>query len=119
MLASRQTLFDDVFRKVKIGAERKIGIGFMYAPLHHSAMKYVMPARRELGVRTVFNILGPLTNPANATAQLMVIFDPDLTEKLANVFKILGLKHTIVAYGEPGLDELSTLGKTKISELRE
>lgn len=109
---------DMEFNKIRECIE-KIGIGFMYAPLHHSAMKYVMPARRELGVRTVFNILGPLTNPANARAQLMGVFDPDLTEKLANVFKILGLKHTIVAYGEPGLDELSTLGKTKISELRE
>ncbi|OYT55031.1 MAG: anthranilate phosphoribosyltransferase [Candidatus Altiarchaeales archaeon ex4484_2] len=92
---------DMEFNKIRECIE-KIGIGFMYAPLHHSAMKYVMPARRELGVRTVFNILGPLTNPANARAQLMGVFDPDLTEKLANVFKILGLKHTIVAYGEPG-----------------
>ncbi|MEA1924257.1 MAG: anthranilate phosphoribosyltransferase [Candidatus Altiarchaeota archaeon] len=94
------------------------GIGFMYAPLHHSAMKHVMPVRRELGVRTVFNMLGPLTNPANARAQVMGVFNPDLTEKLASVFKILNLEHAIVAYGEPGLDELSTLGKTKISELR-
>ncbi len=97
----------------------KVGIGFMYAPLHHSAMKHVMPVRRELGVRTVFNILGPLTNPANARAQVMGVFDPGLTEKLAKVFMILGMDHAIVAYGEPGLDELSTLGKTKISELRD
>jgi len=106
------------FEKIEEGIE-KIGIGFMFAPLHHSAMKYVMPARRELGVRTVFNILGPLTNPANADAQLMGVFDPDLTEKLAKVFKLLKLKSAMVAHGEPGLDELSTLGKTKISELRE
>ena len=104
--------------KIREGIE-KIGIGFMFAPLHHSAMKYVMPARRELGVRTVFNILGPLTNPANASSQLMGVFDPDLTEKLAEVFRLLKLKSAIVAYGEPGLDELSTLGKTKISELRD
>ena len=104
--------------KIREGIE-KIGIGFMFAPLHHSAMKYVMPARRELGVRTVFNILGPLTNPANASAQLMGVFDPDLTEKMAEVFRLLKLKSAIVAYGEPGLDELSTLGKTKISELRD
>ena len=104
--------------KIREGIE-KIGIGFMFAPLHHSAMKYVMPARRELGVRTVFNILGPLTNPANASAQLMGVFDPELTERLAEVFGLLKLKSAIVAYGEPGLDELSTLGKTKISELKD
>lgn len=106
------------FERIEDGIQR-VGIGFMFAPLHHSAMKYVMPTRRELGVRTVFNILGPLTNPANADAQLMGVFDPNLTEKLAEVFRLLGLKSAMVAYGEPGLDEISTLGKTKISELRE
>ncbi len=104
------------FEKIREGIEN-IGIGFMFAPSHHLAMKYVMPARRELGVRTVFNILGPLTNPANASAQLMGVFDPGLTEKLAEVFRLLGLKHAIVAHGEPGLDEISNLGKTRISEL--
>jgi len=82
-------------------------------------MKHVMPVRRGLGFRTVFNILGPLTNPANAKAQLMGVFDPELTETLTNVFKILGLERAIVAHGDPGLDELSTLGKTKVSELKE
>ncbi|MCK4491442.1 MAG: anthranilate phosphoribosyltransferase, partial [Candidatus Altiarchaeales archaeon] len=106
------------FRKIRESIE-KVGIGFMFAPLHHSAMKHVMPVRQGLGFRTVFNILGPLTNPANARAQLMGVFDPNLTEKLANVFRILGLDHAIVAHGEPGLDEISTVGKTKISELRE
>ncbi len=106
------------FRKIRESIE-KVGIGFMFAPMHHSAMKHVMPVRRGLGFRTVFNILGPLTNPANARAQLMGVFDPDLTETLANVFRILGLRHAIVAHGEPGLDEISTAGKTKISELRE
>lgn len=106
------------FRKIRESIE-KVGIGFMFAPMHHSAMKHVMPVRRGLGFRTVFNIIGPLTNPANAQAQLMGVFDPDLTETLANVFRILGLGHAIVAHGEPGLDEISTVGKTKISELRE
>lgn len=106
------------FEKIKEAIE-KVGIGFMFAPAHHLAMKYVMPTRKELGIRTVFNILGPLTNPANAQAQLMGVFDQNLTEKLAEVFKLLGLKQAMVVYGEPGLDELSNLGKTKISELRE
>lgn len=105
------------FKKIKESIE-KIGIGFLFAPLHHLAMKYVMPTRKELGIRTIFNILGPLINPANAQAQLMGIFDPHLTEKLAEVFKLLGLKQAMVVYGEPGLDEISNLGKTKISEWR-
>ena len=103
--------------KIKEGIE-KLGIGFMFAPAHHSAMKYVMPTRKELGIRTVFNILGPLTNPANSRAQLMGVFGPNLTEKLAEVFKLLGLKQAMVVYGEPGLDEISNLGKTKLSELK-
>jgi len=106
------------FDKIKESIE-KVGIGFMFAPQHHSAMRHVMPVRKGLGFRTVFNILGPLTNPANAKAQLMGVFDPELTETLANVFKLLGLERAIVAHGDPGLDELSTLGKTKVSELKE
>ncbi len=96
----------------------RIGIGFMFAPLHHSAMRHVMHVRKELGIRTIFNILGPLTNPADARAQLMGVFNPELTEKIAKVFKILAMERCLVVYGYPGLDELSTLGKTKISELR-
>ena len=96
-----------------------VGIGFMFAPMHHSATKYVMPVRKALGYRTVFNILGPLTNPANARAQLMGVYDPGLTEKLAEVFRILGLERAMVVHGMPELDELSTIGKTKISELKE
>ena len=105
------------FEKIKKAIE-KVGIGFMFAPAHHLAMKYVMPTRRELGIRTVFNILGPLTNPANVQAQLMGVFGPNLTEKLTEVFKLLGLKQAMVVYGEPGLDEISNLGKTKLSELK-
>ena len=96
-----------------------VGIGFMFAPMHHSATKYVMPVRKALGYRTIFNILGPLTNPANAKAQLMGVYDPRLTEKLAEVFRILGRDRAMVVHGAPGLDELSTAGKTKISELKE
>ncbi|MBU0761884.1 MAG: anthranilate phosphoribosyltransferase [Candidatus Altiarchaeota archaeon] len=97
----------------------KIGVGFMFAPQHHPAMKHVMPARKQLGVRTVFNILGPLTNPASAKAQVMGVFDPDLTEKLANVFGLLGVEHAVVVHGEPGIDEISNVGNTKISELKD
>ncbi len=104
------------FEKIKEGIE-KADIGFMFAPLHHSAMKHVMPVRKELGIRTVFNLLGPLSNPANANAQLMGIYDPELTEKIAEVFRILGLERAMVVHGDPGLDEISTVGKTKISEL--
>jgi anthranilate phosphoribosyltransferase len=109
---------DTDFRKIEESIE-KTGVGFMFAPMHHSAMKHVMPVRKKLPFRTVFNILGPLTNPANAQAQLMGVFNPGLTETLASVFQMLGLEKAMVAYGEPGLDELSTLGKTKISELKE
>jgi anthranilate phosphoribosyltransferase len=97
----------------------EVGIGFMYAPMHHSAMKHVMPVRKALGYRTVFNILGPLTNPANAKAQLMGVYDPNLTEKLAEVFRMLGLERAMVVHGSPGLDELSTIGETKVSELKD
>ncbi len=95
----------------------KIGIGFMFAPRFHGAMKYATPVRRELGIRTVFNILGPLTNPAGAQAQLMGVYDADLTETLAKVLKNLGSRRVMVVHGIDGLDELSTLGETQISEL--
>jgi len=80
-------------------------------------MKHVMPVRKQLGVRTVFNLLGPLTNPAGAKAQIMGVYDPALTEKIAEVFKLLGLRRAFVVNGYPGLDEFSTLGPTKVSEL--
>ena len=97
---------------------KKIGIGFLYAPLFHNAMKYAIGPRKELGVRTVFNILGPLTNPANAKVQIIGVFDPNLTEALAYVLKNLGLKSALVVHGS-GLDEITTTGATKISELSE
>jgi len=95
----------------------EVGVGFMFAPNHHPAMKHVMPVRRQLGVRTVFNILGPLTNPAGAQTQLMGVYDANLTETIANVFMKLGLRSALVVHGEPGLDELSTIGLNKISQL--
>jgi anthranilate phosphoribosyltransferase len=94
-----------------------VGLGFMFAPAHHPAMKHVMPVRKQLGIRTVFNILGPLTNPANAKAQLIGVYDGGMTEKIAEVLKQLGLSRAMVVHGEPGLDEISNVGKTKVSEL--
>lgn len=95
----------------------KIGIGFLFAPSFHKAMKFAMPVRRELGIRTIFNVLGPLTNPANAKAQLMGVFAVNLTETLANVLKNLGLKHAMVVHGS-GLDEIAIHNETQISELK-
>lgn len=94
-----------------------VGIGFMFAPRFHAAMKHAIGPRREMGIRTVFNILGPLTNPASAQAQVMGVFDAGLTEKLAQVLGKLGCERAMVVHGVEGLDEISTLGGTKISEL--
>jgi anthranilate phosphoribosyltransferase len=96
-----------------------IGIGFMFAPNFHGAMKHAVGPRREIGVRTVFNILGPLTNPAGATAQVLGVYDPDLTEVMAYVLGNLGIKHALVVHGHDGLDELSNTGESKISELKD
>lgn len=103
------------------GVERcieEIGFGFMFAPVFHGAMKYATPVRREIGIRTVFNILGPLTNPANAKAQVLGVYDRDLTEILANALVGLDVKHAIVVHGLDGLDEISNLGMTQISEVK-
>ncbi len=94
------------------------GVGFMFAPNHHSAMKYAAPVRRELGVRTLFNILGPLTNPAGAGNQLIGVFHPDLVGILARVLQRLGSRHVMVVHGMEGLDEISISGDTLISELK-
>lgn len=95
------------------------GIAFLFAPALHPAMKYAIGPRREIAIRTIFNILGPLTNPARAAHQLMGVYDGSLTEKLADVLGKLGSKHVLVVHGEDGLDEISITGKTKISELKE
>jgi len=94
------------------------GIGFMLAPLFHPAMKRVGPIRRELKMRTIFNILGPLTNPAGAKAQLIGVYDPKLCEKLAHVLKILGTERAMVVHGM-GMDEITNTGKTIVSELKD
>jgi len=97
----------------------QVGIGFMFAPVFHPAMKHAIVPRREIGVRTVFNLLGPLTNPASADAQVVGVYDPTLTEKIANVLNQLGCKEAMVVHGLDGLDEISTIGKTIISWLKE
>jgi len=96
----------------------EVGIGFMFAPNFHPAMKYAVNPRKEIGVRTVFNILGPLTNPANAKAQLLGVYDESLTEPLAHVLKNLGVEKAMVVHGLDGLDEISTIGRTKITSLK-
>ena len=96
-----------------------IGIGFMFAPNHHSAMKHAAPVRRELGVRTLFNLLGPLTNPAGAKNQVMGVFHRDLTAKLAHVLQQLGSRHVLVVHGADGMDEISISGATHIAELKD
>jgi anthranilate phosphoribosyltransferase len=95
----------------------KLGIGFMFAPAHHAAMKYAAPVRKELGVRTLFNILGPLTNPAGAKQQVMGVFHPDLVGIQVRVLQRLGSRHVMVVYGIDGLDEISISGETMIGEL--
>lgn len=97
----------------------EIGIGFMFAPAYHPAMKYAAPVRRELGLRTVFNALGPLTNPAGAEAQVLGVYRPELTELHANVLRNLGSQRAFVVHGIGGLDELSTFGETRLTELRD
>jgi anthranilate phosphoribosyltransferase len=97
----------------------EVGIGFLYAPLLHTAMKHVMAARREMGVRTVFNMLGPLTNPASANAQVIGVYSRALTEPLARVLAELGTIRAFVVHGADGLDEISNTGESEISEVRE
>lgn len=94
------------------------GVGFMFAPMHHSAMKYAIGPRKEMAVRTIFNVLGPLTNPAGVKRQLVGVFAPELTDMLANVFAQLGSQHTLVVHSDDGMDEISICAPTKISEMR-
>src|SRR5882762_2742335 len=98
-------------------ALEKIGIGFMFAPAHHAAMKYAAPVRKELGVRTIFNILGPLTNPAGAKNQVLGVFHPDLVGIQVRVLQRLGSRHVMVVYGLDGLDEISISAETMVGEL--
>ncbi|MFB3092366.1 MAG: anthranilate phosphoribosyltransferase, partial [Dehalococcoidia bacterium] len=111
--------------KIELGPEAvkqcidEVGIGFMYAPTFHPAMKYAAPVRRELGIRTVFNILGPLTNPAVARRQLLGVADPSLGEKMARVLQLMGSEHSLVVHGHDGLDELTLGDETSVWELRD
>jgi anthranilate phosphoribosyltransferase len=100
-------------------ALRQAKIGFLFAPMMHGAMKYAIGPRREIGVRTVFNILGPLTNPAGAKCQVIGVFDAALVEPIAGVLKELGSKHCMVVHGEDGLDEMTTTGATQVAELKD
>jgi anthranilate phosphoribosyltransferase len=93
------------------------GIGFLFAPVFHAAMKHAIGPRREIGIRTVFNLLGPLTNPAGAQVQLLGVYDPNLTAVLACVLRRLGARRSIVVHGSDGLDEITNTGRTRVSEL--
>jgi len=97
----------------------EVGVGFMFAPNHHGAMKHAAPVRRELGVKTIFNILGPLTNPAGAKQQVMGVFHPDLVGIQARVLQRLGSRRVMIVHGLEGLDELSISGPTMVGELKE
>lgn len=97
----------------------EVGVGFMFAPKHHSAMKHAIGPRREMGVRTIFNILGPLTNPAAAPNQLLGVFSGELVQPLAEVLKKLGSQHVLVVHAEDGMDEISVASATQVAELKE
>jgi anthranilate phosphoribosyltransferase len=97
----------------------QVGIAFLFAPAMHSAMKHVQAARRELHLRTVFNLLGPLTNPARATCQVVGVYSADLVEKLAEALSMLGLHRALVVHGSDGLDEITITGPTRVGELRD
>ena len=97
---------------------QEVGIGFMFAPNHHPAMKHAAPVRKELGARTIFNILGPLTNPAGATHQLMGVFHPDLVGIQVRVLQRLGAEHVLVVHGMNGMDEISLSGESQVGELK-
>jgi len=97
----------------------KVGIGFFYAPLYHSAMKYALPVRTQMGIRTIFNLLGPLTNPAGANVQVLGVYDVNLTEKIANVLLNLGSRSALVVFGEGSFDEISIVGATFVSQVKD
>jgi len=99
-------------------AIEEVGIGFMFAPVFHPAMKFALQPRRELGFRTIFNLLGPLANPARVKAQVIGVYDAQLVEKVAEVLRGLGVKRALVVHGLDGLDELSTVGETQVAELQ-
>lgn len=109
----------DIEPEIVEEAVGEIGIGFLFAPRFHGAMKYAAKARKEVGIRSIFNMLGPLTNPAAANCQLLGVFAPELTEMFANALKLLGSKRVFVVHGHDGLDEISVCAATRISELND
>jgi anthranilate phosphoribosyltransferase len=100
-------------------AVREIGIGFLFAPLYHSAMRHAARARTEVGLRSIFNMLGPLTNPAGANCQLLGVFAPQLTEMFAEALRLLGARSAFVVHGHDGLDEISVCAPTRVSQLED
>ena len=98
-------------------AVQEIGIGFLFAPVYHGAMKYAATARKEVGLRSIFNMLGPLTNPAGANCQLLGVYAPELTEMFARALQLLGARRAFVVHGHDGLDEISVCAKTRVTEL--
>ncbi|MDO9263281.1 MAG: anthranilate phosphoribosyltransferase [Desulfosalsimonadaceae bacterium] len=97
----------------------EIGIGFLFAPIYHSAMRFAAPARKEIGLRSIFNMLGPLTNPAGANCQLLGVYAPQLTEMFARALQLLGAKRAFVVHGHDGLDEISVCAPTRVCELND
>src|SRR5690606_9812564 len=109
----------DVLPPVITDCIMKAGVGFMWAPMHHAAMKHWAPVRAELGIRNIFNLLGPISNPAGVRRQVVGVFDAQWVEPIANVLKNLGSEHVWVVHGHDGLDELTTTGSTKVAELKD
>jgi anthranilate phosphoribosyltransferase len=107
----------DVDPEIVEEAIAQIGIGFAFAPRHHGAMRYAAPARKELGIKSIFNMLGPLSNPAGANCQLLGVYAPELTEMFAHTLNKLGTKRAFVVHGHDGLDEISVCAPTRVSEL--
>jgi anthranilate phosphoribosyltransferase len=100
-------------------AVAEIGVGFLFAPLYHGAMKHAAAARKEVGVRSIFNMLGPLTNPAGANCQLLGVYAPQLTEMFAEALRLLGTRRALVVHGHDGLDEISVCAPTRVTELKD
>ncbi len=109
----------DIVPELVEEAVQSIGIGFLFAPVFHGAMKHAAKARKEVGIRSIFNMLGPLTNPAGANCQLLGVFAPGLTEMFAQALKLLGTRRAFVVHGHDGLDEISVCAPTRVSELRD
>lgn len=109
----------DVDPEIVEEAIAELGIGFLFAPIYHSAMRFAANARKEIGLRSIFNMLGPLTNPAAANCLLIGVFAPELTEMFAQALKLLGARHAFVVHGHDGLDEITVCAPTRISELKD